>query len=300
MDPFPPTCDPAAYVPRRATDQILDALETGFHAGCRIMALSGPSGLGKTMVLRVLGSRLGDAARCVHLPYTALESADLVTWLLGLLGRKSATADPETALYWAAHDGAPLVLLLDDASAMPLETCRELVKWTSDFGGALRLVVVPVDDGRASRVLAALGDGVIDLRLRAPMNEEETRGYLAARAQRADEPEAVLARLSGNAVPWLHRESAGNPRALHALAGWLLHSDAPAPGTWKPSAEHWLETDGGEDRTLELDTGALVPARADVDSEWPMGGTLPDQARRAPRRASASDEYARRRRRRRR
>ena len=67
---------------------MLDALEAGFLAGRRVMALSGPGGLGKTMVLRVLESRLAGAARCLHLPYAALSTDDLVCWVLGLLGRE--------------------------------------------------------------------------------------------------------------------------------------------------------------------------------------------------------------------
>jgi hypothetical protein len=268
---------------------MIDALETGFRAGRKVMALSGPGGLGKTMVLRVLEQRLAGQARALHLPYAALSTEDLVAWVLGLLGHESAIEGPEAALREFAAAGPPLVLLLDDASALPPETARDLVSWARSFEGALRLVIVPVDDDRAGRVLAALGDDVLDIRLREPMSEVECRRYIAGRLDQLADPGDVLALLSEDRMAWLFRESAGNPRVLHGLATWLLYSGKHAPGSFMPDLDHWLDTDGERAGSAELEpepelAQELTPSKPLAQSNSAPSGAPSGYTRRRRRR----------------
>ncbi len=269
---------------------MLDALETGFRAGRRVMALSGPGGLGKTMVLRVLEQRLAAEARCLHLPYAALSTQDLVEWVFGLLDAPQQMGSSEAALRTLAAAGRPLLLLLDDASALPLDTARDLVSWAHAFDGALRLVFVPIDDDRAGRVLAALGDDVLDLRLREPMSEAESLRYIAGRLDRLPDPGEIRERLPEERMAWLHRESAGNPRVLHGLATWLLYSGGAAPDTFMSDRSLWLDTDevGVELDSLDREKPECAP---EVEPGEVPGTALA---------ADASGASARRRRRRRR
>ena len=190
VDPFALTSDLDRYVARPACEAALAELERLVRSG-PIVALSGPPGIGKTLLLRVLERRLAGSLRSVYVPYGALEFTELCQLVVGLLELPCAGArDPEAELAAqvrrAAARGEPLLLLLDDANAIPLATLRALVSFTRSLGGGLRLLAVAVDDARAARVLAALGAGVGHVRLAETMSAAETARYVAGRLANAD------------------------------------------------------------------------------------------------------------------
>ncbi len=249
MDPFGGTCDPRLYVPRLGTEAALTALLEGLAAGRRVCVFSGPPGLGKTMVLLVLAERLR-GARCVHLPYAALALPDLAHWALHLLGEEPESSDyVETLAQLAqreAGEGRALVLLLDDASALPLATARALRTLVDRSSGALRLVATPIDDGRAGAVVAALGEGSLHVRLRSPLLPQEVRAYVRERIARSGIA-GTSATFDAAQIEWLAAESAGVPRVINALATWLLRRAGDAPGLFAaPGGDDALEIDARE------------------------------------------------------
>ena len=110
MDPFALTCAPRCYVARPACEAALASLEAALCAG-RMCALSGPPGIGKTQLLRVLEARLAGRLRSVYVPYGALEPADFFRLVLGLMGRAtprladhgSTTSVPISAMWSGLH-----------------------------------------------------------------------------------------------------------------------------------------------------------------------------------------------------
>jgi len=267
-DPFAVTADPEAYVPRPASEAALAALERTVRAGEAPCALTGPVGIGKSLLLRVLERRLADAGlRCVLLPYASLELEDLAHWALGLLGHEVPPGDdPVAALLAFAErlrtEGSALVLLLDDASALAPEVARDLVALGARSGGALRLVLVPLDDERAGRLLAALGPDAVEVRYREPLHEAESAELLRRRLAHAGAPPHVRERFDPATLARLHTLAAGSPRRLPALAGGVLRGEAPpapldvadgereglAPGTEAtagPNGARADSTDGG-------------------------------------------------------
>ena len=241
-DPFAVTCDPRLYVPRPASEAALARLEASVDAGAHCCVLSGPPGIGKTLLLRVLATRLAAEVRSVFLPYAALGLDDLCRWVLGLLEPipRARAGDPRLQLLHQARQSGtrsrPLLLLLDDASALPRSTAHGLLELAGRARGGLRLVVVPVDDSRAGRVIAALGERVEHVRLATAMSEAETVHYVRQRLERCQAPPAIAARFDAATLRRLWWESGGNPRRLHALATCVLRSPPRTGGSAGPRA----------------------------------------------------------------
>jgi type II secretory pathway predicted ATPase ExeA len=296
VDPFASTADPAQYLPREATESALRMLEEGLRRGRRVQVLSGPPGLGKTLLLHVLASRLGGVFRTLYLPYASLGWPDLCAWVLGLLGEPPGSFPDRELLASArrsALQGRPLLLLVDEASSVPLESAERLAELVQEAEGALRLLLVPLDDPRAGRVLAVLARDAPELRLSAPLSPEETERYVRTRLIRAGVGLDVQQRFDAETVAQLHRASGGNVRTLHHLAGEVMRGNAAAlPGHEArvalgaaPSASDGLEVDvGGAENALVDEEPALEEAE--------LPALRPPAPRAAPRPAAVRAEPA--------
>jgi type II secretory pathway predicted ATPase ExeA len=288
MDPFGATCDPRLYVPRLDSEAALTSLHEGLVAGRRVLALSGPPGLGKTMVLRMLAAQLR-GARCVYVPYAALAIEELAQVVLDAVGESAPHAEAVSTLAAYAKQtlGEPLVLLLDDASALPGATARALRQQADALDGALRLVAAAVDDARAAAAIAALGDDILHVRLRHPMTPPEVGAYVRGRIDRAGIDAAEHA-LHDEQIERLAAESAGVPRDVNTLATLMLRAqseaeeavarvlDAEGEGEIGASGERGAEAEGG---SSEKD-GRLAPVE-------PAGSSPTDLARSQPGTSSA-------------
>lgn len=265
LDPFGTTTDASAYVSRPACEEALSALLGALAEGLRLVALTGPSGIGKTQLLRVLETRLDPPHELVVLPYAGLEFQDLCFYALGLLGEEAATATAAEDLLAAARrraaGGGYLLLALDDASGLPKETARDLISLVEKAEGALRVLVVPVDDPRAGRVLAALGKDLPEVRLHQAMNEEETCQYVRARLGRRPPPPEIFGRFNDGALRWLHRESGGNPREVHHLSLMIQRGLVDEAADTFERRDQWLEIEVGDVPTIETqDDSSEAPA----------------------------------------
>jgi type II secretory pathway predicted ATPase ExeA len=223
-DPFSDTTDPAAYVPRIATESALVQLEMALREGARVLCLDGPPGSGKTILLNVLEERIADEFRSLRVPYPKLEPDEFCHWGLAAL-RGSAAEDPERALAERIARGAesgepPLVWIIDDADCLPVPTLRSLLWVQRNTGDALRLLLARSGEFPAEE-LAQAGVRPVNVELEGEMESEETARYVRARLDRADVEPAQRAQIEA-AQDLLYARSHGNPRRLHAAASVLL------------------------------------------------------------------------------
>jgi type II secretory pathway predicted ATPase ExeA len=239
-DPFGVTSDPADYVPRQATQELLESVEESLRKGARAVAVTGPPGLGKTMLLRVLERRLRGHFRALRISYTALLPDEFSRWILTLLGqpvREDAEADLLHLAQRLGDSQTTLVLLLDDAGSIPIPTVRSLVELAGEAEGTMRVVLFAAEDVRTGRILEALGSDAVALRFSEPMSEEETAKYIHARLARAAAPKALVAHFDPEVVAQIHLESEGIPREIHKLAGELYRGGNAAVAIPEPTSD---------------------------------------------------------------
>lgn len=226
VDWFGMNADPSAYIPRPATDAALDALERAAAQGRAPALLMGPSGMGKTLLLHVLASRLEDEMLPVYLPMPTLPQSELCALALGLLERPGGRHPEEHLLALAAEQraaGRPLVLLLDDAGSMNPEAARGMASLAAVSHGGLRLVLAVTDGPEAYRIAEAVGPDLVAVPFKEPMTCSETRDYVRRRIARAGGLDAAR-RMGADLLARIHVESGGVPARVHLVSSLLLRA----------------------------------------------------------------------------
>ena len=233
-EPFGFTANPATYIPREATELALAELLDAARGPKWVSAFTGPPGLGKSLLLHLLADRLEDEFHPVFLPYGALTPEDLCAYALDRLG-SPRTDDPVGVFKaYARHlkeQRSALLLLIDDAGAMPSSTLRWLSDLVRKSDGSMRCVFSVTDDVSSGAVIAALGSEVAVIRLANPMTPEETANYVEAHLAVGRVSGAVRALFDDATVTRLYELSGGIPRRLHTAAQAVLRRepDPPAP-----------------------------------------------------------------------
>ena len=229
LDPFGLTPDTAAYVGRPATERALEELLAALGGGSDPVALIGPTGCGKTLLLHLLAERAAPALRGIYLPNPGLAPEEVCTWVVRRIG---GPADEDPVLFLraaAAHlrsQDQAWLLLIDDADALPEATAAWLGGFVREAAGGLRVALAAPEGAGARRVLAAIGATRV-VRLDERMSLDETREYVAWRLAHAVAPPTTRAQLGADVVASLHDLAAGNPRRLHLAVAALLRGGRP-------------------------------------------------------------------------
>jgi hypothetical protein len=175
----------------------------------------------------MLAARVRDGLETVYLPYAGLPPLELGAWVLQLLGSPPAK-DPARALRaFSSHlleQKSGLLIMIDDAGALPDDTARWLGDLVSSSDGALRLLIAASDDATGSRTIAAIGASFNIVSLTQPMSESETAQYIKRRLMRAQIPDSIQQRFDAPMIRQLHRTAAGIPSNLHSAAAAVLRS----------------------------------------------------------------------------
>jgi type II secretory pathway predicted ATPase ExeA len=224
--PFRLTTSPAAYVPRADTERALDFMRRWALASkSAVLVLSGPPGIGKTLLLKTLAARLDVRRTCVYIPYPDLSARGLSRWILQSLGRSGGN-DPTAALAreveMLRRQGAELLLLIDDAPQLPAETAWTLAEWVRSEGSVLRLVLVTGEKYTEAGPVQTLGRGAARVALEALLSPVEAATLVRAELDRARVGREIQARFDAVALSSLYEASGGVPARLLQEASQYL------------------------------------------------------------------------------
>ena len=259
VDAFGSSSDPSAYVPRLALESALAELSELIGKTPACAALTGEAGLGKTLLLHVLRERLTGAFECLYVPFPRLAPADIWSWVAVAIGLGSGDDDRGAVLGRArslAADGSGLVLLVDDAAVLPVETRSELIAACETPGLSLVLAF----DAEDLAQLGALPAQLRRIDLGPPMTLVETRAYVQARLRHVDPGGTISGRLGARRLAEMHEASGGIPTRLHALLDAWLRSFSVEPSMSQPAEPSPLEREAHEQPPKRVELAAELPA----------------------------------------
>lgn len=188
-------------------DRVLDGLEAGLHERCGA-ALLGPSGVGKTSVVRTAAEHLaGDFRRVVWI--TGTESAAAVPFaaVAHLIDIPSTgrTADVLRAAREAL--GSELLLIVDDAHL--LDRLSAALVYQLAVSGAAKLIVTASPADAPADVAALWDDGLVNRVGMSPPGHDDAR--------LADQVATFLSELPGGAAAVLRQLSVHDPLPIADL-----------------------------------------------------------------------------------
>jgi energy-coupling factor transporter ATP-binding protein EcfA2 len=233
--------DTRRYVPRPATEEALAALEQRITVDREeTTLLVGPPGIGKSMLLRVLVSRLRRTLRTVTLGAGDIDAPTLCAFVLAQL-RLEASNDPEQSVLllaaeWSAKRSA-LVIAIDAAERLPLATAGRLGALAMTAGGGMRIVAAAPEP--ATELARALGCQAGAVALRTPMTLHETQAHLQAALAAGHAPPEVRDLFTGLTVAQIFRESHGLPSDVNALAAERLAVAVADGAVAEPGRSAW-------------------------------------------------------------
>ena len=246
----------------------LNTLLVALRGGEGFLKITAEVGCGKTMLCRQLLRLLHGEFVTAYIPNPDMGANDLFRAVAQELGvplhkRMSRYAMLEALrekLLGLAALACPVVLCIDEAQAIPLETVE-----------SLRLLSNLETEKRKLIQIVLLGQPELDTKLALPevrqllqritfaddlgtLNQVQVGEYLAHRLQRAGQPVRITPTFTPEAVACMHRYSGGVPRMINVVAhkclmlafGEVAHevnadhvrwSAADTPGMQRPGAD---------------------------------------------------------------
>ena len=228
--PFTLTPDTRYFVPARGHAEAREMLRVALHNREGFIKVVGEVGTGKTLLCRCLLNELGDGWVTAYIHNPGFSPAGLYRTVLeelgvvcrGVLASHSLLKRLDAVLLDLAARGASVVVLIDEAQAMPdetLEALRLLTNLETETSKLLQVVLLgqPELDRRLGQDhLRQLGQRITFAeRLRA-LSCAETAVYVEHRLRVAGRREPSP--FSAAAIRALHHASRGIPRLINILA----------------------------------------------------------------------------------
>lgn len=226
-DLFEESSDPHAYIPRRATEEVLKCVSALVRDSEPVIVLHGPAGIGKSMLLQVLRERFDGERRVAYASVGEVPEPELCHRVLDELSEPEAL-DPAQALIRAASDGqSKLLLLIDHPNLAPVASSLQLAAVAKSAAPYVTVVFAIADDVGAQQFARALSveASVTTLAFDQAMDSKEAGAYVRLRLARTELPAALRDQLDERAMNWLTEGAqAGLPREINRRAAELLRS----------------------------------------------------------------------------
>ncbi|MEF3168319.1 MAG: AAA family ATPase [Deltaproteobacteria bacterium] len=245
--PFRLSPDPAFFYPARPHIAAKEALKYGIGRGEGFMVLTGPPGTGKTLLLKLLLQEIGTQKVPVLVLTPAVDPPGLLRLILDDMGCDADGEDLgtllrrfQTRLLELAGQGRELLIIVDEAQDLPVETLEQLRLLSNVETSSRKLLQIVLmgqpelegllEDPRLRQLSQRV---VVQERLR-PLTRAETEEYIAFRLARAGRADL---KPSQRAVGRIQRATSGIPRLINRLMDRSLLMVA-ASGSHKIGAEH--------------------------------------------------------------
>lgn len=228
--PFNLTPDTEFFCDLPTHREALNVLLIALQSGEGFIKITGPVGTGKTLLCRKLLNELPSPFVTAYIPNPHLTAVGLHQAIAGELGIKYARnagqsrilAQINDYLLKAAGRGDKIVLMIDEAQAMPLETLetlRLLTNLETEKQKLLQIVLFgqpELDEVLQKKSIRQLRQRITFSYALQPLDKSQVRDYLLHRLQIAGNTHTDL--LAPFAVSVLHFYTQGIPRLINILA----------------------------------------------------------------------------------
>ncbi|BCO10025.1 hypothetical protein GF1_24010 [Desulfolithobacter dissulfuricans] len=235
--PFQEPPDPEVFFPGAGRDAILDSLVTDIESGRPLIKLVGSEGSGKTLICRILTTRLGDRVDVVYLDNPVGSFDDLMRVVCYDLGMppaedpdRSLTREFRAQLERRHKAGQRVVVIIDEAEKLFLATLERLLKvlCETEESGVLTILLAGrpgLDINLEQLTVFCSGIDTNGGYFLEPLSREETGQYLKFRLQAAGLPdEAHQDIFTEGAVDKIFSAAKGNLRLTNILAEEALQT----------------------------------------------------------------------------
>lgn len=228
--PFATARTPAEVFPAPGHREALATLLYGVLARKPFIALTGETGTGKSTLLEIALSLLGERGlHVLRLPDPLMDPARLMRWLGSQLG----VGEPDDLVpgdLWRIHaaiercgaDGRRVVIVVDEAQALPcgsLEILRLLSNFETGLDGRQQTILVGQPElWRTLRTsdLRSLHQRIAIQAVLTPLGRSEAAAYVGFRLRRAGrQPNEVM---TPQALRLILRHASGIPRRINTIA----------------------------------------------------------------------------------